>query len=382
MRRREEKGRGFHSVAKGVLCAVAACVASGVAMGKDPGDRNLQFIVIPPATDIEIDRVHRPVYPRAAAIQDVEGLVKVSFTVNEEGGVNNASIYEVPTDSRAHRKMGESAIKAIERWRFKPATVNDSPVSREAVQTVTFSLSTGGAKPDVDGVRLSFGFDYKANEALQALSNNDFDGAEDAIAVIDRHKMKTLGDFAYQDLIKAMYWLGMENYALAREHADRARFHFASVGPNPAYHQILRVSFLLDAQEQRLNSALEHVESLQASDQELADDDPIFAQAAGVRAALESDRTIVSEGVIASCWLCEDDATRFSRPLNRARFYLEAKPGAIETVRVSCGASGVSLDWATDVAWQIDHEPESCEVRVNGTPGETVRIIQLPVETA
>lgn len=78
-----------------------------------------------------------PQYPRQAALARIEGWVEVEFTITETGSV----IDPVVVRSRPPRVFDREAIRAIQRWKFKPRVVNGQPVARRATQVIEFKLA-------------------------------------------------------------------------------------------------------------------------------------------------------------------------------------------------------------------------------------------------
>ncbi len=80
----------------------------------------------------------QPQYPRDAAMNQIEGWVTISFTIDETGSVRSPRVI----DSRPPRVFDREAIRAILRWKFKPRVVDGVPVEQQATQTIEFSLDT------------------------------------------------------------------------------------------------------------------------------------------------------------------------------------------------------------------------------------------------
>lgn len=93
------------------------------------GDRGEEGDVVP------LVRI-QPQYPRDAAIAQIEGWVKVEFTITETGSVADPRVIE----SRPPRVFDREAIRAILRWRFKPRIVEGVAVERRATQIIEFNL--------------------------------------------------------------------------------------------------------------------------------------------------------------------------------------------------------------------------------------------------
>jgi periplasmic protein TonB len=78
----------------------------------------------------------QPQYPRDAAMNQIEGWVRIEFTIDETGSVRSPRVIE----ARPPRVFDREAIRAILRWKFKPRIVDGVAVPRQATQTIEFSL--------------------------------------------------------------------------------------------------------------------------------------------------------------------------------------------------------------------------------------------------
>lgn len=78
-----------------------------------------------------------PRWPREALINRTEGWVVVEFTILEDGTVQDAVVVE----SHPGHLFDRSAVRAIERWRFRPRVIDGVAVQRRAQQRIDFILS-------------------------------------------------------------------------------------------------------------------------------------------------------------------------------------------------------------------------------------------------
>jgi len=85
--------------------------------------------------------VIRPMYPRDAAMQGLEGWVKVEFTITAIGTVKDPRVI----DADPKRVFNREAIRAILKWKFKPRVIDGVAVDRPATQTIEFSLDQSGS---------------------------------------------------------------------------------------------------------------------------------------------------------------------------------------------------------------------------------------------
>ncbi len=101
---------------------------SGLAMGDmSPGKISTNLI---PLVRIQ------PRYPMRAQSRRTEGWVKVEFIITKEGTVKDAKVI----DSKPNKIFNRSALRAINRWKFKAKIVDGNPIERRAIQILTFKL--------------------------------------------------------------------------------------------------------------------------------------------------------------------------------------------------------------------------------------------------
>jgi len=77
-----------------------------------------------------------PQYPGDAALDGIEGWVKLEFTITKTGTVKNPRVIE----AKPPRIFNKSALHSILRWKFKPRMIKGKAVERTARQTIAFSL--------------------------------------------------------------------------------------------------------------------------------------------------------------------------------------------------------------------------------------------------
>ncbi|MDY6903548.1 MAG: energy transducer TonB [Thermodesulfobacteriota bacterium] len=77
-----------------------------------------------------------PSYPLRARRLGIEGRVTVSFIVNESGHVENIQILSADPEN----VFENSVRQCVSQWRFKPATVDGTPVKVRRVMPIKFKL--------------------------------------------------------------------------------------------------------------------------------------------------------------------------------------------------------------------------------------------------
>jgi protein TonB len=78
-----------------------------------------------------------PRYPRSAVRRNIEGVVKVAFTITADGRVSNPRVLSASPPG----VFDKAAIKAIKKWKFNPKIVDGQAVEQSAAQEVTFKLA-------------------------------------------------------------------------------------------------------------------------------------------------------------------------------------------------------------------------------------------------
>lgn len=73
-----------------------------------------------------------PEYPERAAAREIEGWVKVQFSITSTGLVRDAFVVEAEPEGW----FEDAALKTIARWRYKPRVADGVPVDRVGMQTV------------------------------------------------------------------------------------------------------------------------------------------------------------------------------------------------------------------------------------------------------
>jgi len=76
----------------------------------------------------------RPVYPAAARLARVEGMVIIEATIDERGNVARAQVL------RSIPLLDEAALTAVRQWKFTPTLLNGSAVPIVMTVTVNFKL--------------------------------------------------------------------------------------------------------------------------------------------------------------------------------------------------------------------------------------------------
>jgi protein TonB len=78
-----------------------------------------------------------PVYPAEMQRQGISGIVTVRCTIDEHGDVTEAVVVKSSADV-----FQKPAVEALQRWKFKPATLEGKAVSTKALIPIKFVFSS------------------------------------------------------------------------------------------------------------------------------------------------------------------------------------------------------------------------------------------------
>jgi protein TonB len=87
-------------------------------------------------SDAVLIRQVSPRYPTAAMRANQEGWVDVELTVGTDGTVTNVAV----VDAQPKHVFDRSAIDAVSRWEYKPATRNGEPMTVTLRRRLQFNL--------------------------------------------------------------------------------------------------------------------------------------------------------------------------------------------------------------------------------------------------
>ena len=79
----------------------------------------------------------KPVYPQLAVSRGWEGKVLLRVSVSAEGVPLSVAIHQ----SSGHESLDDSAVEAVEKWKFIPAKKGDKAVSCNVIVPINFSLN-------------------------------------------------------------------------------------------------------------------------------------------------------------------------------------------------------------------------------------------------
>ena len=126
-------------------------------------------------------KVNPPKYPRRAFSDEKEGWVSVNFMVDDTG-----KPYEIAVTGYSNDTFVNAAIRAVEKWDFEPASIDDRSIDAATSFRITFELS--GPSQASRTVRKAY------SSAISAIRNKNRDEAQQLI-----HRMKLKKATIYEE---------------------------------------------------------------------------------------------------------------------------------------------------------------------------------------
>jgi len=118
----------------GVMGGVLGGVPGGV-LGGIPGAEEPMRVGGEVKEPVEISRV-KPAYPEAARKARMQGVVILEAIITKEGSVADVRVLR-----GINPLLDNAAMRAVQQWKYKPATFNGRPVPVYLTVTVTFTLN-------------------------------------------------------------------------------------------------------------------------------------------------------------------------------------------------------------------------------------------------
>jgi len=309
-----------------------------------------------------------PQYPTEESQRGIEGWVQVSFVVNPDGSVGETLI----EDSSGRKNFEKETLKAIQRWRYEPATMNGEPIEQCHTKVrIAYSLDQPSRKR---GARKHFKNDFK--KANKLLEEGKLEEADIAIGEIEEKWVTTLYESSRLWILRAMLQekqgdeLGQLE-SLTRSISGDGEY----VEPIIYAGAMLRI-LDLELKFQRYADALLTIEKLEGMDL----DDDVAAKIANTKQEIEklktSDRAVAIAGEVGEAREEYHGAGMWWHTLLRRTAGIEAVSGSLERVELRCDWRRVKAKPETGRAWRIPPDWGDCSIYVFGEPGSTFQLLE------
>lgn len=304
-----------------------------------------------------------PTYPRGPLNRGQEGWVILSYVVQPDGTVADPII----DDSSGILAFEKSAMKAVTKWKFRPATWNGEPVEQCRTKVkMTFALDVKRR-----GAKRRFITFYKDTQEL--IKNGDVDGAE---LLID----KTMAQAKWNNYEYARIWL-LKSLVAERRGDEQTQLSalYRTLGEESNYIEESLLKVLLPSILQlelvlgKYSAAIATYEKLKKYPELLNEKQQLVASVTTIIKRVQNERSLSVPGEIDKCSECPG---RWSYAPLRREFAFDDINGELDEFELRCDWKRFRDDVNSESTWRIPGSWGKCQLYVYGEPGTTFKFIE------
>ncbi|MES2625114.1 MAG: energy transducer TonB [Pseudomonadota bacterium] len=309
-----------------------------------------------------------PDYPGSALSRGEEGWVQMSFIVTKDGVVAESMV----KDSSGNEAIEKAAIKALNKWKFKPATVGGEPVDSSETQAIMrFEIQGNG-----EGVSRSFVRKYR--EVMELIKSGNLAEAETKITDLRFAEKYNLYEDAWFWWLDTLYADAIGDKDRKRESVQKSLAMGDTNLPGDLFLQASQTAYIVNVENFSFKDALTYLDKLKASEKsrEVESFDAVVGKleehAAELRAFIDGEQIIQVAGKI-------DDNSYWYHSLARHVFSIGEVQGKVEAVEIRCNFYQTRrYEFVADVEWNIPASWQDCSLFVRGDPATTFTLYELP----
>lgn len=301
--------------------------------------------------------------PKNAFGMPAEGWVRVRYSVLADGTTADVRVVDVMPP-----KMGtKNAVSAVQKWKFKPATVGGQPVDWHNNESViVFDQENIPLEP-------SQFFARGYGQIVNLVTQQNYERAKRQTTTMLESQASRLNEIGLLQAQAAMLHVATSDLHDAYDAILRATDPEVVTLNDPELASALRYRFGIELELGRFESALESYARL-AAIEELPDDDAVKQQAEALRQALRPDAAIEVKGRVArEPW--------HYKPTRRT-FGFKDVNGSIRRLELECNRRRQTLEFSLDVEWTIPESWGACTVTVDARRDTTFTLVELPAAAA
>lgn len=341
-------GTGLKAFLLILLCSLGA-------IAQEPGPALSEAIPLEVYREPEIKRNKLPQYPTSEIYQGKDGWVFVNLMVSPEGKPYELTVAE----SSGNKAFEKSALEAVSRWTYEPATLQGKPVDSASTVKITFRLS------DKPGASSAFITAYKA--AVKAVQSKDRSAAD---AAMNTMSAQNLYEHAYAGLAEYQYaveW-GTQAEQLSALSRAIAQENQAVFLPKAAYKAALRQIFPLQINQRHFKAALKTWERLQKVED---DSDTLAPYKALVDKILILQKDEASFSVSGNL-----KNSSWSHSLLKRNFHINVTSGHVAQLKLRCQRQYVSFAFDPELQYRVADGAGDCWLEVIGDPDTAFDLVQ------
>jgi TonB family protein len=377
-----------------ILSFALACFAAGfTAVAQEAAEQAAQETGQPEASNyVDVVPVYRenPDYPRGPLAQGKEGWVELSFVISEAGDVVEAMIEQ----SSGGEPFEVAALRAVQQWKYEPATQDGLPVEAATTTIIRFQLEGGGGGGFARGdyaERASPAFVKNYQQLVRLVDAQDFQSAGALLAEMEAEERINRYETAFLWWAKYVYLsrTSPADTAQMRRALERAvgseEDMYLSMGQFVAAAERLVV---LHAQASDIAAAIATFERLRDAVAEFGQD-PVTAKlrvaqsytqsVAALQPGYEAMQELVKSDRLMAMTGSVGEFDYWVHDLLRRSFSFADIKGRLDALDVRCERGRRRYDAIpVDTVWRIPEEWGECGVYLKGEPGTTFAFREYP----
>lgn len=316
-------------------------------------DRNLEVFNAPKPITLK-----QPDYPRTLLERGIEGWVNVNFMIDPLG-----KAYEiVVTDSTGQARFEKSAIRAVKRWEFEPASLDGKAVDAGKNYKLIFELE--GARP---GARRSFISRYRKFTKAVELGDKG-----EASQLLTKMKVENLYEDAYFHLARFNYYSRWgtedEQYsALVKAIAHEKNHKFL---PEQTFISALFSIYALEIKSQDFGTALNTANILAKQKLDENRQEKVQQSLEQLLALKTDDQSFSTRGKIGAAY-------SWFTTLLKKNFQIEVLQGELAEIKLRCQKKYVFFRYQADKSFRIPTNYGDCQMEIVGNPQTLFELTQF-----
>lgn len=309
----------------------------------------------------QITKKVQPLYPRFELNKRIDGWAMFSVVVDEDGNV----VEPILIDSSGRRNFEVSAKKAVKKMKYKPATLNGTPVkSSDNKLKVSFVVATKdpGALP---------GFLSRYRKIRKNIIEGNLDEAPQAIKDLEDKHTKNRYETAWLHLLKSSYYYQIGNTEKYIRALKRVAWYQSEVLPKGVITSGLINLYNAQVNSSLIVDALETAERAERLVKTMPDLSKIIEHRNKLESELNKHPVLVTKGTL----LANDQP--WWHNLYRKTIGIETLKGKLDRIEFRCSNKIRSFDLNENSgSFNIPQSWKDCTVFLYGEKGAELELLE------
>jgi TonB family protein len=354
--------RKHHSISQFSTLVAVLLACSAVAATQrlnEPG--------ITPGTRARLVESTVPEYPPNELRRQREGWVRLSYVVTNEGAVVDPII----EDSSGSREFERSALSAVRKLLYNPATWNGEPVEQCFTSTMV-TFSTGDAD-----ITMSGAFNRRYREINRLLASHDLEAAQQLIDDAFRNFRLNVADLARLWMLRGTYAQAVGDDELQLGSFRKAVANGGKWISDGVYRRLMTSIISLELSAGDYSSALGNYAALVEKNGDGAIPSSMQRAFVRVRKQIDTAEILAVPARLTADRQCDDCPADWQYETLRRKLSISKIRGSLDNIEIRCEWQRVVHEARSDVTWTLPEEWGKCRIIVSGDKGTTFDLHEI-----